>query len=438
MYDVCIIGGGAAGISAAVAAARKGADVIILEKNNKLAKKMYATGNGRCNLSNTYMKPDKVYFSESESVREFTTNVLGADSLCELTDFMKSIGIITYDKNGYIYPVSNQASSVVWAMTDELKRLGVHIKLKSEIQSVHIENSKAVVKLNNEIIEAASLIVATGGKSYPSLGGSDRGYDIVKELGIGMTDLRPALCPVIVEEDFNEVAGIRANATAYLYICNSSEEIAIAREAGELQFTDYGLSGIMIFNLSSRAGKLLKNGKRVMVKLDFMPQYESEQIQIYIKKIAGRTISGALNGLINDKLGSFILKRQSINRKALVKELTDNQIKLIADEIKGLKVNIKALKDYEQAQVTAGGIELSEVDAGTMRLKSMVNVYAAGEVLDIDGICGGYNLTFAILSGKKAGENAFCKGEGKYAEDKSNKASGRCSERKGVREKTAY
>lgn len=408
MYDVCVIGGGAAGISAAVAAARKGADVIILEKNNKLAKKMYATGNGRCNLSNTYMKPDKVYFSESESVREFTTNVLGADSLCELTDFMKSIGIITYDKNGYIYPVSNQASSVVWAMTDELKRLGVHIKLKSEIQSVHIENSKAVVKINNEIIEAASLIIATGGKSYPSLGGSDRGYNIVKELGIGMTDLRPALCPFVVEdEDFNEVAGVRANATACLYICKGSEEITIAKESGELQFTDYGLSGIMIFNLSSRAGKLLTDGKRVMVKLDFMPQYESEQIQNHIKKIADRTISGALNGLINDKLGSFILKRQSINAKALVRELTDSQIKLISDEIKGLKVNIKALKDYEQAQVTAGGIELSEIDAGTMRVKSMVNVYAAGEVLDIDGICGGYNLTFAILSGKKAGENAF-------------------------------
>lgn len=409
MYDVCVIGGGAAGMSAAIAAARTGANVIILEKNNKLGRKLYATGNGRCNLSNTYMNFEKVYFSGDVHYKEFLSSVLGQTPACDISEFMKSIGILTHERNGYIYPVSNQASAVVWAMTDELKKYGVTVILKADIQSVSYEtqtesgkNSNIIIKLDKDIVKTRRLILATGGKSYASLGGGDSGYDIIKKLGMKMSELRPALCPFIVDEDFKDIAGVRTNASAWLFVDDELKEF----ETGELQITDYGLSGIMIFNLSSIGGHALSEGKKVAVQVDFLDQYDKGYIEDFIRKEGKRTILGVLNGLINDKLGGFLLKRTGIDIRTPVKVLSDVQIKAVIDEIKSFTVEIKGLKDYEQAQVTAGGIELSELDKNTMRIKNMENVYAAGEALDIDGICGGYNLTFAILSGKRAGESA--------------------------------
>ena len=409
MYDVCVIGGGAAGMSAAIAAARTGANVIIPEKNNKLGRKLYATGNGRCNLSNTYMNFEKVYFSGDVHFKEFLSSVLGQTPACDISEFMKSIGILTHERNGYIYPVSNQSSAVVWAMTDELKKYGVTVILKADIQSVAYEthtesgeNSNIIIKLHKDIVKTRRLILATGGKSYASLGGDDSGYDIIKKLGMKMSELRPALCPFIVDEDFKDIAGVRTNASAWLFVDDEPK----AFEKGELQITDYGLSGIMIFNLSSLAGHALSEKKRVTVRVDFLDKYDNAYIEDFIRAEEKRTIMGALNGLINDRLGGFLLKRTGIDTRTPVKALSDMQITAVIDKIKGFTVEIKGLKDYEQAQVTAGGIELSQIDDKTMRMKDMEAIYAAGEALDIDGICGGYNLTFAILSGKRAGESA--------------------------------
>ncbi|MBD5096207.1 MAG: aminoacetone oxidase family FAD-binding enzyme [Lachnospiraceae bacterium] len=409
MYDVCVIGGGAAGMSAAIAAARTGSNVIILEKNNKLGRKLYATGNGRCNLSNTYINLEKVYFSCDVHYAEFLSSVLGDAPSYDISEFMESMGILTYERNGYIYPVSNQASAVVWAMTDELKKCGVTVILKADIQSVAYEkqtesgeNSNIIIKLDTDIIRAKRLIIATGGKSYASLGGGDSGYNIIKELGVKMSELRPALCPFIVDEDFKDIAGVRANASAWLIVDDEPK----AFETGELQITNYGLSGIMIFNLSSIGGLAISEGKRVTVKVDFLDKYDKGYIEGCIRKAEKRTILGALNGFINDRLGGFLLKRTGIDTRTPAKALSDMQIKAVIDEIKSFMVELKGLKDYEQAQVTAGGIQLSELDKNTMKMKGMEHVYAAGEALDIDGICGGYNLTFAILSGKRAGESA--------------------------------
>ncbi len=414
MYDVCVIGGGAAGMSAAIAAARTGSNVIILEKNNKLGRKLYATGNGRCNLSNTYMNFQKMYFSCDAHYEEFLSGVLGDTPAYDIIEFMKSMGILTHGRNGCIYPMSNQASSVVWAMTDQLKKYGVTVILKADIQSVAFvkqtesgKNSNIVIKLDKDVVKAKSLIIATGGKSYASLGGGDSGYNIIKELGVKMSELRPALCPFIANEDFNDIAGVRANASAWLFVDDTQE----AFETGELQITDYGLSGIMIFNLSSIAGRAMSEEKRVTVRIDFLDKYDKSYIEDFIRTAEKRTILGVLNGLINDRLGGFLLKKAGIDTRTSVNELSDAQIKAVIDEIKSFTVEIKGLKDYEQAQVTAGGIALSELDKNTMRIKNMEHVYAAGEALDIDGICGGYNLTFAILSGKRAGESAGARTE---------------------------
>ncbi|MCM1082495.1 MAG: aminoacetone oxidase family FAD-binding enzyme [Clostridium sp.] len=391
-------------MSAAIAAARAGANVIILEKNNKLGRKLYATGNGRCNLSNTYMNLEKAFFSGDAHYEDFLRDILGRMPSREIIEFMNSMGILTYEKNGYIYPVSNQASAVVWAMTDELKKYGVTIMLKADIQSVakSDETSNLTIKLADDIITAKRLIIATGGKSYASLGGSDSGYNMIKGLGIKLSKLRPALCPFVVEEDFKDIAGVRANASARLFVDDEMK----ALETGELQITDYGLSGIMMFNLSSIGGAALSEGKRVTVSLDFLEHYDKDDLEGYIRKEETRTILGALNGFINDKLGGFLLKRIGIDTRTAVKELSDAQIKAVLCELKGFTVELKGLKGYEQAQVTAGGIALSAIEKNTMRIKDMEHVYAAGEALDIDGICGGYNLTFAILSGKRAGESA--------------------------------
>ncbi|MCM1288336.1 MAG: aminoacetone oxidase family FAD-binding enzyme [Clostridium sp.] len=391
-------------MSAAIAAARTGANVIILEKNNKLGRKLYATGNGRCNLSNTYMNLEKAYFSCDTCYEAFLRSVLGSMPSDAIIEFMNSMGIFTYERNGYIYPISNQASAVVWAMTDALKKYGVTVILKADIQSVakSDKNSNITIKLADDIITAKRLIIATGGKSYASLGGGGSGYSIIKGLGIKLSKLRPALCPFIVEEDFKDIAGVRTNASAQLFV----EDEPKAFEAGELQITDYGLSGIMIFNLSSIGGAALSEGKRVTISLDFLEHYDKDDLEGYIRKGETRTILGTLNGFINDKLGGFLLKRTGIDTRTTVKALSDVQIKAVVHALKNFTVEIKGLKGYEQAQVTAGGIELSAIDKNTMKIKDIEHIYAAGEALDIDGICGGYNLTFAILSGKLAGESA--------------------------------
>ena len=406
-YDLCVIGAGAAGLAAAITAAGKGMSVLVLDKNNKPCKKIYATGNGRCNITNKNIDISKHYSSDCKAYSDFLISVMGASPYQSIKDFLDSLGILTHSINDYVYPASMQASSLCWTMLDACRRLNVDIIQNEEITHIEKLSSHFNIVMKNEDITAPKLILACGGASYSRLGGTKSGYMLAESLGHSIKAIRPALCGLVTAEDTSPINGVRAGGRARL-ISNKSD--IIAEESGELQFTDYGLSGIMIFNLSSKTGKLLRDGLSAFIEINFLYGLESEtaiNTKALIDSNLHRNLMGMLNSMVNDKLAGYILDRLNMDRKALVRDTDMEDIKKLIYSLSHMRFNITSLKDYENAQVTAGGVDISEIEAYNCRSKLVNNLYIAGEMLDIDGLCGGYNLTFAILSGIAAGKGAY-------------------------------
>ena len=405
MFDLCVVGGGMSGMTAAITAARLGSKVLLIEKNNKLGKKIYATGNGKCNLGNTYIDYSCHYNSTDDNYIDFLLDSCGDMPTKDLTDFFASCGIYITEKNGYLYPNSMQASAVVWAMIDELKRLNVDIWLDACVENIHKKDDIFEVKTRDTIVKSKKLILSCGGNSYSKLGGSMVGYDIAKGLGHDIIPLRPSLCGLITKEDISSLAGVRVHSKASL-ICDASETHS---EEGELQFTEYGLSGIMIFNLSSKVGKILKQGKSISVVTDLIPNISENDFYSIIQSNSNRTVLGMLNSIINDKLAGYILKLSNISPKDKISSLDKKALYDILCDLKKFNLDIVDIKDYDNAQLTAGGVDISKVSSKTLMSKIVDGLYITGEMLDIDGLCGGYNIAFAVLSGIKAGYCSYDK-----------------------------
>lgn len=404
MYDVCVVGGGAAGLSCAIAAARNGYKVCILDQNKKIGKKLYATGNGKCNVTNAYMDIKRCYHSSSKDYVEFLERGIGSKATDDVLDFLREIGVTCVEKNGYYYPMSQQASTVVWSMLDACKKLGVSVMEQCLVHEITPDYTVIYDKDGSKhTLNAKNVVLACGGKSYSKLGGSMFGYDLIEKMSISMTKLRPCLCGIKVEDNFEAIKGVRVQAKATFEKSGVNYE-----ESGELQITDYGLSGIMIFNLSSLIGQVLEKDKSTEISLDFMQDVVFEDFARQAKIMNQRTLLGMLNTFLPDKLAYYLLEQIKINPKQLVLEMNEDDQKKIYNICKNYKVKVTGLTDYDMAQVTAGGVRLEEVSADTFESKKHKGLYIVGEMLDIDGICGGYNITFAILSGKRAGEQVTC------------------------------
>lgn len=405
MFDLCVVGGGMSGMAAAITAARCGSKVIIIEKNNKLGKKIYATGNGKCNIGNINIDYKAHYNSFSESYGYFLEKSCGMNPTEELIEFFNSLGIVTTDNRGYIYPNSMQASSVVWAMIDELKRLNVEVILGSTVTDIKNKTDYYIVVSSKDMISAKQIILACGGNSYSKLGGSMSGYELSKKIGHNITKLRPSLCGLITYEDTADITGVRIRSEAFLVW----DDKIIFKEEGELQFTDYGLSGIMIFNISSRAGYALQKNKPVKVIVDFIPHIHKKDFDSIIYANKYRTVSGMLNSVINDKLAVYILDKEKVNPKTMISSMTKDTVITLLGKLKEYTFNIKDTKDYDSAQLTAGGVDINDITPETLMSKLQDRIYFIGEMLDIDGLCGGYNITFAVLSGIRAGNSSYDK-----------------------------
>lgn len=400
-YDVCVVGGGAAGMTAAIAAAENGCSVCIIDKNKKIGKKLYATGNGRCNLANADIVHAH-FHSASTEADKFLEKCLGDDPNQQLFSFLHTIGIYEHCVDGYYYPMSMQASAVVWAFSDKLRTLPVEIRLGQTVTRIQKQASGYRIFLDKDTITASKVILACGGRSYASLGGCDLGYRIADTLGIKQEQQRPALCAVLTEEDTEEIKGVRIACSVEF----EKKQIKY-RQQGELQITDYGLSGIMMFNLSSEIGDTLAKGESALVYLDFLSTVGESDFLTGIK--LDRSVYGYLNAFIPDKLALYILKACGQDPKQKLLEIPKLRIQEIYRRCRRFPFHIQALKDFEQAQVTAGGICLEEVNPETMECRNYAGLYATGEMLDIDGDCGGYNLTFAILTGLRAGRACHVK-----------------------------
>ena len=310
--------------------------------------------------------------------------------------FLHSIGVYTRCIDGYYYPISMQASAVVWALLDRIKALQVTTYLSETVTDIRVKKDGYHIQCNTEII-ARKVILACGGRSYPSLGGCAEGARLAEKLGVKQEPQRPALCAVMTEENTEAVKGVRVACSAWFEEGNTEW-----KQSGELQITEYGLSGIMIFNLSSELGRILSEKSSVKLYVDFLPEIE-ENAFVQGSRDVNRSLYGYLNAYLPDKLAMYILETACEQPKQALIELTEAQLHKIYHLCRRFPFHVRALKNYEQAQVTAGGIRLTEIQPETMECLGHPGMYATGEMLDIDGDCGGYNLTFALLTGLRAG-----------------------------------
>lgn len=382
---IVVAGGGASGLMAAIAAARKGAAVTILEQNDRPGKKICATGNGKCNLTNIEMPLDAFRGTHPKFVQE----ALKQFSVQDTIRFFSGLGIYTVNRNGYLYPHSGQAQSVVDVLCMEAKNLGVKIKTKEKVTRIYREDTWKV-RTQGWSYEADAVILANGSKASNIAGSDGSGYALAKMLGHHVVKPLPALTALRCSgKTFASWAGVRIEGEVTLCI----NGIPLKSEKGELQLTGYGVSGIPVFQLSRYAIRALHENCDVSLLLDFLPEFPMESIPVFLenrrKNCPYKNEKELLIGLFPDKL---------------IRVLTAQ--KDLVSAIKEFPLTVTDGMPFEQAQVCSGGVDTSEVEESTMESRLVPGIYFAGELLDIDGTCGGYNLQWAWSSGVCAGSHA--------------------------------
>lgn len=477
---VAVIGGGAAGMMAAIEAARAGAIVTLIEKNPQLGKKLATTGNGRCNYTNLDMS-DRIGGKFRGFHPEFAEAALDVLPPEAVLDWFRAIGVEPRFRGSYVYPNSDQASAVVDALREELHRLSVKVHYNAEVKSVQridtdteFSTAKAsvpgkaasasemrekmdagyfMIQCTDAVVKADRVILTAGSKAAPKTGSNGDGYFIARKLGHTIVPYVPALCGIRCAGDaFRALAGIRTEAALEL----SVDGRCVDREVGELQLVDYGISGIPVFQLSRYAAYALQEGKKAAVYINFLPEFTEAgaavrnskrassasgistievsaaknaqnaraevsccaanaedpkdlAVQMYRQRqerLAGRKMESFFTGLLHQKLGQFLLRMASVRPELPVAELSEKQLRSLASLSVRFKAECVEMNGFLQAQVVAGGVDTTEVDPCTMASRLVPGLYFAGEVLDIDGICGGYNLQWAWASGFVAGRHA--------------------------------
>lgn len=445
--DIAVIGGGASGLTAAIAAARNGAHVTVFERNDKVGKKILVTGNGKCNISNMSLS-EEYYYSED---RDFVVSAFNKFGLDDTLSFFKGLGLLLTEKRGGIYPYSEQASSVLDALKFEAESLGVKFDsdcfvreitscVGNDLENVHYnvvyeKNIREINSVDNAcntsdkrgrtigktsgkntkqskalVVSVESLnalfdkvIVATGGKASPKSGSDGNGYRLVKKLGHSVTSTYPALIGLKCKGEFwKSISGVRCGAIVKLYADNTF----IGEDLGELQLTDYGISGIPVFQISRLAAKALGEDKKVKAMVDFVPELSLEDVvsegEFRFLLLSERTKEQFFNGFINKKLVLMLLKKLGMDADA---RICKEDILKFWKLAKNFEVDVIGDNGFDQAQVTAGGVPLNEIN-GNFESVLHKGLYIVGELLDVDGMCGGYNLQWAWTGGYIAGEAA--------------------------------
>lgn len=404
MKKVVVIGGGASGLVAAIFAARKQNDVTILEKNNICGKKILVTGNGRCNFWN---EDQDIMHYRSLNLK-YLTDVLTTENKEIILKFFKQIGIEPKIKNGYYYPFSNQAVSMQNALITEVKRLNIKVELNAEVKNIEKnKNGFNIFMQNGKKCIADKVILATGSKAAPKTGSDGIGYDICKNFNHTIIKPLPALVQLKTNGTFlKEWDGVRADVLV-TYLENNQRQ---AEEKGEIQLTNYGVSGICVFNLSGRIARGLDLKKKEQIEINFLEGLGIKNIDDFInwmenreKTVKERNIAQLLEGVLNYKLVNVLINQSKLNTKSKWKSLNIEQKKELAKNITRFKLDITETNSFDKAQVCTGGVDLKEIDTNTMQSKKVEDLYITGELLDVDGDCGGYNLEWAWITGMIAG-----------------------------------
>lgn len=406
MSKVLVAGGGPAGMIAAIYAARAGHEVILFEKNEKLGKKLYITGKGRCNITNACDIQD--LFDNVISNSKFLYSSFYSYNNFDVIDFFKEIGLETkIERGNRVFPVSDKSSDVISALSQELRKQNVMIEYKSEVTDIIIKNkSFHGIKVNGDKKEILGdkVIIATGGLSYKVTGSTGDGFRFAKEMGHRITELYPSLVPFNIKETFiKELQGLSLR---NISIRITSQKKEIYQDFGELLFTHFGVSGPVILSASSFIIPYMKN-RDIELFIDLKPALSIEQLDSRIlrdfEEFRNKQFKNALDNLFPKKLIPVIIRLSEIDPDKKVNIITKEERLKLIHVIKGFKLSVSSLREYNEAVITKGGIAVKDIDPSTMESKLVSNVYFAGEVLDLDALTGGFNLQIAWSTGHTAG-----------------------------------
>ena len=409
MKKIIVVGGGAAGIMAAIRAAENSAQVTLFEKMPRVGRKLAITGKGRCNLTN--------FADVAEIVKnipgngKFLFSALKNFSSVDTVNFFESLGVKTkVERGGRIFPVSDDAIEVIDALFKKMTLLGVEVKTNTPVTEIIAKNKKIVGVLSGgKIFKADCVILATGGASYPATGSTGDGFKFAERLGHTITEILPALVPLEVEEDFvRDLQGLSLKNVSVKLLAEGKK---VAEQFGEMLFTHFGVSGPIILTLSGQAAKLLAAKKFVELEINLKPALTVEQLDARIlrdfEKFKGKIVKNSLIELLPSKLIPIVLDLAYLAEEKRVDEITLAERRRLIEILRGLPLTITKTRPIAEAIVTSGGISIKEIDPRTMRSKIVENLYIVGEVADIDGFTGGFNLQAAWSMGNAAGISAF-------------------------------
>ena len=412
MRKIVIVGGGAAGMMAAISAAKQGAKVTLLEQNEKTGKKIFITGKGRCNLTNACEQED--FFSNIISNPKFMYSAFYQMDNQMVMEFFEQAGCrLKEERGGRVFPVSDHSSDVIGALNREMEKYGVKVKLHTRVKELlwqEKESEKQITGVKTEdgkVLKADAVIVATGGKSYELTGSTGDGYRFAQSAGHSLKEIKPALVPFTVKEEWcKDLQGLSLkNVSAVL----QAEKKKIYEGFGEMLFTHFGVSGPLMLSASSSYVKKYK-GIQVSLSLDLKPALSKEQLDKRLLRDfdenKNRQFKNSLDALLPSKLIPVIIELSGILPEKRVNEITREERSHLVELLKNLKMTVTGTRGFQEAIVTQGGINVKEVNPGTMESKLVKGLYFAGEVLDLDALTGGFNLQIAWSTGYLAGMSA--------------------------------
>lgn len=397
-----IVGGGAGGLAAAITAAKNGEKVTLLEQNSKLGKKILVSGNGKCNITNRYISPSRFHSQNPE----FVSKVLEDYDFKTIESFFDSLGLpLVEGKGGQMFPMSMQAGTVVELLEYEATKLGVKMICDCEVENITKEGSHFIVETNLNTFQCKKLLLASGSPAAPQLGGNDSGLKFSEAMGHTIIPSLPALTQLESEEKWcKQTSGVKVAGLAKLYANGEY----ITEKKGDLLFTNYGISGLAILDISREVSLRLANYEYCELHLDLMPGYNKEQLTNLLMKLvkndSEKQLKLWLQAILNKKLVPVILEQSKL-KATIEKELNRKEIGKLVYTIKNLKLPITNTRGFKGAEASTGGVNTEEVDPITMESKLVPNLYFAGEILDVNGDRGGFNFHFAWVSGIRAGKS---------------------------------
>ena len=403
---VIIVGGGASGMIAAIAASRKGANVVILERNPRVGKKILVTGNGRCNFTNIYLDAKNYHGNNSK----FVYSAISKFSVEDTINFFEKLGIAhVVEDGGKVFPMSFQASSILDVLRFELEDLGVKVVCDAFVREIKKKKDEFIITLEDgRNYRGDRVILSTGGKAMPSTGSDGNGYELSKQLGHSITAVFPGLVQIKLEENFlKQIDGVKIVGTARLL----HKGKVLKEDKGDILFANYGISGPPILQLSRNGMELLNKGEVPVLSVSIINDLSREEVSEYLKKrfsfMTNKTVETGMIGLVNKRLIPVLLKESGINdMRKNVANLNSKEIESLANILTDWRFKITGSKSWSSAQVTAGGVDTREIESNTLESKLVKGLFFAGELIDIDGDCGGFNLQWAWSSGYIAGEMA--------------------------------